>query len=186
MIGPIPAIVMGAILCAFANRIRGGMLHLRGDLPGRMIWGLAAGVTVLLAGLPYPWAIAVGVASWLACSAGLRGGESMGLGETTLAHDWLAMTIFTAERMLPGALFILLPSLPVLAPYIGHFAAHTAAWWQAPMIVLGPLAYFSGRWWPFSVPLLEFKAYDGADSAVGEFVWGLVAGPLLVLSVHGF
>lgn len=177
------AIAIGAVICAFANRIRGGMLHLPGDLPGRLIWGAAAGVTVLVAGLPWPWAIGVGIVSWMACSFGLRSGESMGLGKTSLRHDWMSMTIFSVERVLPGAVLVLLPSLPMLRPYIEPFAAHTVAWWQAPMIILGPVAYYAGRWWPVAVPALEFKAFDGADSAVGEFIWGAFAGALLAVSV---
>lgn len=172
MLAPVWLLAGGAaIVCAFANRIRGGMLHLPGDIWGRLIWGVAFGCVAAACAVPWPWALAIGAASWLACSVGLGGGESMGLGKTGLMHDVLAMALFTVVRLLPAA--------AVLA------FLHDPAWWLAPMIPLGPFAYYSGRWWPVAVPWLEFKAYDGADSAVGEFVWGAFAGALLVAAIYG-
>ncbi len=166
----IPYVILSASIVggAFANRIRGGLLHLPGDLLGRLIWGASGGATALAAGVPWPYALAIGLSTWLACSFGLGGGESMGLGKFSLKHDWLAMTIFTVVRILPA--------VAILA-WLGD-----PAWLLAPMVALGPLAYYSGRWWPVAVPWLEFKAHDGADSAVGEFVWGAFAGGLLALA----
>ncbi len=172
MLAPIWVLAIGGtVVCAFANRIRGGMLHLPGDLWGRLIWGIAFGAVAAACSVAWPWAVAIGVVSWLACSIGLDGGESMGLGATSLAHDWQAMTLFTTVRLLPAAAIL------------GW--VHDPVWFMAPMIVLGPIAYYSGRWWPVDVPWLGFKGHDGADSAVGEFVWGAFAGALLVASIYG-
>lgn len=175
-------------LLGVANRIRGGLFHFPGDVPARALWGAAFGWSAWTWGLHWQTAIILSIGMFAACSAGLGGGLSMGKGTYTLKHDWIAMTRFSVWRIAPAVLILFCVSVLPLAQWGPHygvmFAQHTRWYMMLGMLPFGALAYFMGRYWPVSLPWLGIHV-DGVDAPFGEFLWGILAGVFLFLSLQG-
>lgn len=180
--------IVRILLLGIANRIRGGLFRLPGDVPARMVWGGAYGWACWTWGLHWQTAIVLAVTSFLACSAGLGGGLSMGRGAYTLKHDWIAMTRFSMWRVAPAfIIFLCVSELPLAqwGPHYGIiFAQHIRWYMMLGMVPCGALAYFLGRYWPVSIPWLGIYA-NGVDAPFGELLWGIFAALFAFLSLKG-
>lgn len=110
-------ILVGALVGALGNRIRGGLFPMPGGTQvARVVgWGLPCAGLAWAAGAPWWVALLVGAGAFVGCCMGQYGGLSMGhRGAAPAVSPWLTMTAWGLARV----------ALPALAVWwIG------GAWW---------------------------------------------------------
>lgn len=167
----------GAIVGAFGNRIRGGLLPIPGGTQvGRLVgWGLP------MAALAWPlgwWALAVGAGAFLGCCVGQFGGLSMGhRGPGPAVSPWLTMTVWGLARVAgPVAILLMLhhPAGAALVLVSGLACAplYDLAWRVPPWIYVKGLGYGDG----------PATGYDPPELA--EALHGALMGLALALAVR--